>query len=231
MKEVSPSRLPSRTQGSNFFSSSPAVQSCWFWNPLSSVPQVLKHLCNQHFQGSSPCSVLNLPLLPVKMSHHYNTQNHMSKKHPSTTYSKTKKLMLSILTACVCLLFHTPNLPYLSYLFIISSINNKSPIQGEILDKNITALNNQCRLLRNWATSTDFAFYVLESGSPFWFPCDTRPHFNFLIIEHLLYWISYLDSGLEDIKVKTRIQIDSCQEWMHHPPTIPVNWGIIIFNI
>lgn len=46
----------------------------------------------------------------------------------------------------------------MAYLSIFNRVDNKSSIQGEILKKDVTALNNQGRPLRNRAASTDFSF-------------------------------------------------------------------------
>lgn len=82
------------------------------------------------------------------------------------------------------------------YLCIINGIYNKSTIQGEIFNEHITTLNSHCGSLGDLAVPTDFRFDIREDHSPFGFPCDTRPYFNFLAVQDLLHRLFHFDTSL-----------------------------------
>ena len=92
------------------------------------------------------------------------------------------------------------------YLCIVNAAYNKSSIQRQILNKDISTIDNHSGLLRNRALSTHFVFYLSKCECPIWLPCNTRPYFHLLPIEHLTYRIIYLNTSLVKAQKKLKKQ-------------------------
>lgn len=88
---------------------------------------------------------------------------------------------------------------YFYYLGFIFGIYDKSAIQGEALNGDVLAIDDQGWPLRNWRVAMDFGFDILEYKTPPWDPGYAWPNLYLLAIESINYRVSYLCTSLEKV--------------------------------